>query len=802
MNIRSFKTTSRFYARHMNFTILNIAGLALSMAVFILIILYVRFEFDFDSFHVNKDRIYRIEHLMKEGVTPEKMVGCPAPLGPALLTEFPEVEEMTRVFVTRKFRRFEVKTGNDESFLLDPLYVDQAFIDIFSFELLRSMREEPFNTPFSIILTEKTAKLLFGNIDPLGETIENDGTIYTVSGIIDDVPENSHLEFNALCSMNTFDALDPEDDPYSWNDNWLSVYVLLKENVDYRQMEGKLLHLLRKLWKKDTDNELYIRPMADIHLRSDISGDYAVKGDIRNIIVLILIAITVVTMAGVNYTNLSVVQSVKNAKNAALRKIIGASGTTLSRQLLTESTMITLLAMVLGFFVAAVIMPYFNSIVNRDLSLQALFDPSFIMIIILVSLLVGIIAGIYPAFLIYNFNALNIIRGNIFLKGNTRLPQKLLMSFQFLISVALIISTIGIIRQVRYLKNMDLGYDDSNMIRVEVKDTAWNRIDLFRETILKNPGILKATAHDYPVNNSTDWCRIGWDGSNEGEYVPIGVNYVDNNFIQTYKLNILNGEGFRSIPSGLPGDNNLVILNESAVKRLGLKDPVGKNIYYGSDYRGRLEGRRATIIGIVQDFHYLSAHDEISPFMLRLLNYKQPPVSISIKVAKGKDEEIVEYLNNIFSQIFPEQVFNYHFVDDYYSGMYPEETKMSKVVMSMSLLAIFISCLGVFGLVSFSTSMRKKEVGIRKVLGARISDIVWIFSKEFCVLLFLAYIISIPVSYIVIIKWMETFPYRVKFSASPFILSIMLVSVVTLATILAGTAKVAGLNPAESSKSD
>lgn len=795
MYVNFFRTAIRNYSRNMNFTILNILGLVAGITVFILILLYIQYELSFDKFNVNRAEIYRVEQLMMEGDNPEKMVGCPAPLGPALLDEFPEIEAMTRVFVTRKFRNFEVTDADDRTHSLDPLYVDQSFLQMFSYHVIESSGPEPLRDPFSILITRGASERLFGKMSPVGQVIENDGVLYTVTGMLEDVPGNSHLQFDALCSVSTFEALDPDDDPYSWSDNWLSVYIRIGNNSDALFLEAKLQHILRKLWKESTDNELSIRKLSDIHLHSDIQGDYAIRGDITNLYILVLVAITVLVMAGVNFMNLSTAQAVRLIKQAAVKKLNGASRKSLILQFMFEALLITVVSMMLAMLLASALLPYYNDLIGRNLEFNFSDNPILLLIITGTSIVLSVISSIFPSVLISEFQSIDLVKGTNTPAGSRPLISKVLITIQFLVSVVLIISATGIVRQVRFLKNMDLGYDSENILRMDVKDSTWSRIQLFRDNLLKNPDILAVTVHDYPINNSTDWLRIGWDGSNSGEYTPIGVNYIDNNFIDAYKLEIVQGEDFYNLYPGNTASDNLVILNETAVKKLNLDDPLGKKIYYGSDYRGRLAGRQATIVGVVRDYNFTSAHTAISPLMLRLLNLQQPGRSISIKITGNEQEKTIREIQMLFSDIFTDQIFSYKFVDDYYRELYSEESKFGRLAGYMSLLAIFIATLGVFGLVSYTTAARSREVGIRKVFGAGLADINWIFTKEFVELIVLAFIISAPVSYLLVSGWMAEFPYKAGFSVWPFILALMLVLVITQMTILSRTIIVAALNP-------
>ena len=345
------------------------------------------------------------------------------------------------------------------------------------------------------------------------------------------------------------------------------------------------------------------------------------------------------------------------------------------------------------------------------------------------------------------------------------------------------------------MKNMDLGYDYNNIIRIEFTDSTMNRINYFKNILKKSPKISATAIHDYPINNAHNWTRIRYDGAQSGDYTGINVNYVDHNFTDTYNMKLIEGEGFIKAQSGTTPEGNLVMLNETAVRKFGMENPIGKKIYYGTDYRGRLEGKQATIVGVLKDFNYLSARNSIKPIMLRLYNEEQVGTSISVKFIKANKNEILKLLESNFTEIFPGQVFKYHFVDEYQNIMYSEERKLSNISAYLAILAILIASLGVFGLVSYSTAQRTKEIGIRKTFGAEVFNINWIFTRDFIGLIILAFIISIPIAYLWIDNWLDSFPYKVEFAIWPFLFALLLMIAVTQMTIAIKTLTVARINP-------
>jgi len=794
--LRNYIITSfRYYLRNINYTLLNILGLSIGISVFIALALYIQFELSFDNFHTNKESIFRVEQLMIEGGREELMESCPTLLGPALKDEFPEIEYMSRVFVTGVYSPFEIQYG-ENSFVIKAYYVDQDFLDMFSFPLIESSNETPLAEPLQIILTKSLAKQIFGDENPIGKTLTDDDDLFTVSGIMEDVPGNSHMQFRALCSMSTFKEL-YGDDVFSWWDNWISVYIKLKENTDANLMKDKTQHILKKFWREDTENQILLRKMTDIHLYSEISDDFALVGSIKNVYIFSIVALIILIMAGVNYTNLSTAQTIKRTKEAGIRKINGAKKGHLIRQLLVESTIITLFALFLAFVIFETFLPWFNNIVQRELNFEYFNNYPLSLLIIIVALLLGSLSSLYPSYLISNFEPLTIIKGFTNKSGKKPVLRKILITVQFLMSVSLIIVTLGVLRQVNFMQNKDLGYNQNDLIRIEYSDTSMNRIKYFREELLKNPNFIGGTIHDYPISSSTNWTRISWEGAEDQERIRMSVNYVDYRFLNIYNMKLIDGKGFTAPQIGNSPEGNQVVINETAVNKMGMKDPIGKMILYGGDYHGGISGNQATIVGVLKDFHFLSVHNTITPIMVRKFNEFQVGQSISIKMTGKNKSQNLQLLQDKFIEIFPEQVFKYHFVEDYHNKMYEEDKKLSNVIMYLAVLAILIACLGVFGLVSFTTAQRTKEIGIRKVLGSSIRNINWIFSKEFILLIILSFIISTPISYIWIKSWLQSYPYKVEFAIWPYLFALFLTMLITMLTILAKTLKTGRVNPAD-----
>lgn len=442
------------------------------------------------------------------------------------------------------------------------------------------------------------------------------------------------------------------------------------------------------------------------------------------------------------------------------------------------------------------ILPLFNRITGQSIDFHYFQNISLFLFIIIVGLLLGLLAGLYPAILISRFSPLAIFRTQSTQGSKNPILRKLLITVQFFISVALIIGTIGVARQAYYLKNKDLGYNPELVIRIPLNDTSVTKINTFRSELLKYPGIVSGSVHDYRVCESTNWTRISWEGAQDEEFIRINVNYADQHYLDTYEMTLVEGKGFSDPQPGEGEAEDEVILNEAAVKSLEFDDPIGKKIRYGGDYR-RYTAMMPTIVGVVQDYHFLSVRNTITPFMIRPYQNRLVGRSISFRVEGNALQESMKLIETKFAEFFPEDTYDYEFVDEYHARMYTVEDQLSKIVFTLAVIAIIIACLGVYGLVAFTTAKRTKEVGIRKVMGARFFSISRLFAREFMILLIAANILAWPAAYFLVKNWLQNFPYRVDFSVIPYVIALLLSLFFTLMSMLYHTFRSSRLNTAE-----
>lgn len=791
-----FNSAIRNLIKHRSNTIVNILGLSFGLAIFIALALYIQFELSFDDFHEKGDRLYRIEQIMNEGDRIERMAGCPTPLWQALKNDFPEIESSMRFIYTQNICDVSLIAEDGSVIKARSCYVEEDFFQQFSFHFLSGNPKDALTEPLSVVLSQSTSKKMFGDKDPTGESYNINGVTYKITGVVNDIPSNSHLQFDLFISVKTLEELFGSDSFTYWSNNWVSLYVTLIPGHNIDEFRDKIKYKLKEYYYEETLNELDARPVPEIHLYANLRNDYALRGNIRNVYIITAVAFFILLMAGVNFTNLSIAQSSVRSKEVALRKINGGQRRLLLTQFLGESMLITIISLFLGFVFFESVLPVFNRITGQSLDFLYLQNINLFLFIILIGILLGLISGLYPAILISRFSPLAIFRTQTTSGNKNSFLRKFLFSLQFFISAALIIGTIGVARQAFYLKNKDLGYNPELVLRVLMNDSSMSHMNTFREELLRYPGIVNASYHDYRVCESNNWTRIAWEGSQDDEFIRINVNYADRHYLDTYEMTLVEGEGFRD---PLPGDTvffDQVLLNEAAVQRIGFDEPIGKKLRYGGDYR-QGGGLRPEIVGVVKDYHFLSAHNTITPLMIRPFPVGHEAQSMSVRMDGASLNELIKKIENKYHEFYPQEAFDYEFVDEYHAQMYRVEDQLSKIVFTLAVIAIFIACLGVYGLVAFTTTRRTKEVGIRKVMGARFFAINRLFAREFLILLIVANVIAWPAAFYFIKNWLENFPYKVEFSVIPYIIALVLTILFTLLSMLYHTRRSSRLNTAE-----
>jgi len=779
----------RNITKHKGFSFLHIAGMAIGLALFILIALYIQFELSFDTFHTNFKQIYRVEQILAHESGSEPSAGCPTPLSGAFKADIPEFEEVTRFI---NWGNPLITTHDNRKFEIERVYaVDNAFLQIFTFPMIQGDIKTALKEPNSMVLTETEARRLFGFEEALGQVIRvNNSDDFKVTGVIADVPKNSHLRFDGLISVSTMD----ENVFTRWFDNWVPLYVKLNPEKSFEETNEKIRYFLKKYQGERSQNELYLRPLAKIHLYADVNFELAVVGSINSLIIFAAVSIFVLLIGCINFMNLETARAADRAREVGLRKVVGAQRTSLVKQFLGESFLTVTLAMVLAVVLTLVLLPEFNQIVNRQLTLNLLDNWIFTIGLVILVIIISILSGFYPAFVLSSFRPVQVLRGKISSGSRNTLLRKFLVVFQFSISIGLIIGTTVILQQNDYLLKRDLGYNSEQMMVIPAGGPSQS-VETLRTKLLENSNIQKTAMHDYMPHSSTNWCYISWEGAGPKDYIKMNVNYIDEYFIPAYEMTILTGRNFTS--NMREWEENAVILNESAAKRIGWDDPIGKRLRYNVDYRSR-EWGGATVVGIIKDYHFLSLHHTIGPIMLRLLPRDSSGSRLSLKISTQNIPATLAFIEEEYENFFPNRLFEYRFLDEDFEQMYLEEQKAGQVISYLAVIAIFIACLGLFGLSSYTTKQRTKEIGIRRILGASISSITLHLTKDFVILVVLANLFAWPAAYYAMQGWLRNFPYRVGISWLVFITAGIAAMVIALATVGFQSIRAARTNPADS----
>jgi putative ABC transport system permease protein len=788
-----FKIAFRNIRKHKVFSFINITGLAVGLAMFVLIALYIRFELSFDRFHENIDRICRVEQILDHSGLKEAIAGCPAPLSGPLAADYPEFEAVSRVI---DGGNTIIKLDGDQKLRESVFYADSAFFQIFSFSWIGGDAGHALDAPYSVVLTESLAEKIFGQDDPVGETIRlDDDNDYQVTGLIGDVPANSHISFQLLLSSVTISAGGDFDPFTGWGDNWVPLYVLLQPEQSWQRVSDKIRFALKKYQGEESRHELYLRPLLRIHLHADVKHEIGLVGSIKNIYIFTAIALFVLVIAGINFMNLTTARSADRAREVGLRKVSGAQRSSLIRQFLGESIYTAFIALILAFVLIVIFLPEFNRIVNRELHLSFLQDWQFFLGVLALTILVGGLAGIYPAFVLSSFQPASVLKGRQSSGSRSVLLRKGLVVFQFFVSVTLISGTIIVLQQVHFLLNKDLGYDSEQILTFPVNTPDVGNYRVFRNEVLLDPNVVSVAAHDYMLHSSSNWTTVSWEGAAAEDRMTVNVNYIDQDLMDTYGMTIVEGRGFSREFGADQGP--VVILNESAVKHIGWDEPIGKHIRYSVDYQSRQVGD-TEVVGVVKDFHFLSLHNPVTPLMLRLFPEDRTGWSISAKVREQDLPITIAGIESRFQQFFPEEVFSYRFLDEDFNRMYREERKSGRVILYLAALAIGIACLGHFGLASFATKKRTKEIGIRKVVGASVSSITWLLNADFLKLTLLGCALACPVAYFVMNQWLQNFLFRIDIQFWVFAVASLAALSIALLTVSFQSLRAAFANPIDS----
>ena len=791
------KIAWRNIVRHKGYSFINIFGLAAGIACCILIMVWVQNEVSFDRFHSKSDRIYRLyNELTLNGQTRTAPVTS-APLAPALRQSFPEVEAAVRM---SSYGNTAVKYGERE-FRENQVYLaDDSIFAVFSFPMIQGDPKSALSAAYTAVITEKTARRYFGSENPLGKVLKfGDGYEYAVTGVIKDIPGNSHLDIDILCSFATWISQNkPEAE--MWGRISFSTYVLLAPGTDMKRFTAKMERLTDEkigndLKKVGGSLRFFLQPLTRIHLHSNFEMDFSNAGDIRTVYLFSAVAIFILLIACINFINLATARYANRALEVGLKKTLGASRGSLVRQFLGETFFVTFLAVLFACLMATLALPLLSSISGQEFSAVIFLQPLYLLSFALFVILVGVVAGSYPAFFLSSFDPIQTLKGK--LKGGAAgsLFRRILVVSQFAISIALVIGTLIISDQNRFIRNKDLGFDKAHVLVLPLPQNKSISSAAVREEMASTPGVVHAGLSDELPGTGFKMTNFIPEGRSEKEALLMQRMDIDDQFLPALGMQIVRGRNFsRRMKTDAA---EAVLINETAAARLGWKDPLGKRF---SRQLRRPDGQQRTltfkIIGIVKDFHTLSMHEKIEPLLIA--NNPESLALLSLRLQAGDMQGTISRLKEKWQQLYPGQIFDSFFLDESFGRMYEAEERFNKIFTSFSVLAVLISCLGLFGLAAYMTEKRTKEVGIRKVLGASTLRIMMLLTNEFSKWVLAANVIAWPLAYYFMNRWLQTFAYRTAIGPGIFLISGLAALSVALLTVGYQSIRAARANPVDS----
>jgi len=805
------KIAWRNLRRNKVFSFINIVGLAIGLSCFLLISLYVLDELSFDKFYKNATRIYRINAHIRFGGTDLNFPFTSDMMGQMLKKDYPQVEDYARVYNSSGNKL--VRKGNDYMNEYKVCHADSTFFRIFDLPVIAGDIKNALNEPNTVVITEKIAKKYFGISNAVGKTLEtndNNKTLYKVTAVIKDVPDNSHFNFEFYFSMKNVD--------YQWG-QFLShnfhTYLLLRPGVSQKSVENKFADYIDKycipqakqfmqinsmddLRKSGNNIEYYMTPVTKIHLYSTLQYEFLPGGNVQYVYIFSAVALFILIIACINFMNLTTARSANRAKEVGIRKVLGTEKKDLVSQFLVECTLMVLISMFIAIGIAYLVLPLFNSVSSKSMSLLNLFSPAILPLLILLPFVVGLLAGSYPAFFLSSFKPIEVLKGKLKMGSRSGGLRNLLVGFQFITSIFLIIATIVIYRQLHFIQTKNLGFNKGQVLIINDAYALKNNLTPFKNDVLQMPGVTSGSISGFlPVTSSnrsdnTFSSSPVMDTKNGFDMQTWAVDY---DYIRTMGMQIAKGRNFSK---DFGSDSSAVIINEATAKNLGWDDPIGKKIYstYYSPNNDRIG---YTIIGVVKNFNFESLKQNVG-----LLGFflKSSTGLVSFKVNASNIPDVLKQVENKWKAMAPGMPYSYRFLDDAFNEMYSSEQRIGKIILIFSTLAILIACLGLFGLSTFIAEQRTKEIGIRKVLGASVSSIVQLLSKDFIRLVAIAFVFAAPLAWWAMTKWLQDFANRTNISWWIFLLAGVLAFVIAIATVSFQAIKAAVMNPVKSLRTE
>lgn len=770
----------------------------MGLAACILVGLYIWQNLHYDDFHINKDRIFRVSVSTKTPQGTFPTAETPALLAPTLKQKYPEIDSIARVY----FPDRDLISSSDKKFYEEELiFADDGFFDIFTYKFLQGNSETALNDKNSIVITKSAAQKYFDSQDPIGKVMKfNNRLDLEVTGVIEEVPVNSHFTFDMVGTYSSLVDLPVGNYLDQWGATFGSyTYVLLQPNSDPVQFGEKIAPFLNETMKviEGVYKNFILQPVSSIHLFSDLEGEINPNSSITYLLILGSIALFILILACINFINLTTARAVKRAREIGVRKVFGAVKQQLIRQFLGESILITLISLICALVIVELFEPAFNKLIGTELTYQFFSSSGIMLTIFLAALLVGVLSGLYPAFVLTHYQPVHVMKGTMHSsRSGSAFLRKFLVLLQYSISLILIIFTIIINQQIGFMRDFDMGFDQEEVIVLKTPERMSYNSETIKAELNAIPGVVKtSTSLGVPVLGSGFGTNLIPDLAHQDLEFMVSVRMIDHDFLDLYGIKLLAGRTLSEL--GEVDFTTKTLVNETTVKKLGFSSPeeaLGNNYTIGLS--NGVKRFSPEIIGVVKDFHFNSLHEEVSPLLFMYWPYLFH--EISIKISPDNVPATIKEIKSVWEKFYPVHPFDFSFLDEKIDSMYKAEERSFKVISTFSVLAIFIACLGLLGLTFYTTEQRRKEIGVRKILGASIPNIIQNISAEFLKLILIANLIAWPISYLFVNKWLASFPYKVEINVFVFIMAAAIAFGISLITIGYTVIRSAASNPVES----
>ncbi|NOZ45788.1 MAG: FtsX-like permease family protein [Chlorobi bacterium] len=786
------KTAIRLLIRQKEYSLINILGLSIGITAAILILLYVNNELSYDKFHENASQLYRVNFKGEVSGENMRIATSMAPLAIAAKQKIPEIKKQVRlkqgiknILLSFKHKKF-YETGI--------VFADTGFFNVFSFKLLQGNPQNALSEPYSMVLSKSIAKKYFGDKNPIGNIIIwNNEDEYTITGIVEDAPSNSHISYTVLVSFST---LYDKDDFYinNWGTLGSYTYFELTPNADTSLINEQLFELIKKYFGEELEHYKisltpFLQPVVRIHLYSNLMAEFKSNGDILNVYVFSVIAILILIIAGINFMNMSTARAQIRTIEIGIRKTLGAQRHMLIFQFITEAILASIISLIFAIFLTELVLPIFNSLTGIEFGINYLEDWAFLSGFIIIAIVVGLFSGSYPAFYLSRFSPINALKNRRIPVSQKGFLRYVLVLSQFVISIILIISVLTIYKQLEFVQNKKLGFNKDNLLTIPLRSKELqNKVQIIKLKIEKIPEVISVTSSDFIIGSNAEGSGYFPEETNEADIFI--NNKVDYNYINTMKMEIIKGRNFSKDSLS---DSTAVLINQSAAEKLDWKNPIGKFIKKPMPFDSL---KKFKVIGVVKDFHIESLHYKIMKTILHLNSNKAN--YITIRLHPDNVNKALKEIKNAWNKIDPTRPFDSFFIDQSFEFQYLSDKRFERLIIYFTILAIFIASLGLFGLSSFITAKRAKEMGIRKVMGSSVNNIVFLLIKDYAKWILLANIIAWPIAYFLMHRWLLNFEYRITIPLVVFILASIISLVIGMFAIGYQAIKTSLTNPVKS----